>query len=304
MWTALTLATLFLVGSLGYAGWAVRAIDAGAPWWPFVIGYPLACAIVPLLFTCVWVLLGWWLRGERPGDISLTTGQKLRMFGNEFLALARSVPRMVFYRWSMPEPTPAPAEHPLLLVHGVGCNAGVWAGMRRYLEREGLGPVYAISYGPPLASIEVFAEQLASRIAEVRRATGAKSVILVCHSMGGLVARAYLRRYGTADVTKLITIGTPHRGSRLAWMMFGTALTQMRPSSPFLAELNGASGAYGIPVVSLWSWHDSMVAPQVSSRLDGAENIVVSGVAHNALLNDHDVWASVASEVRKVRDPA
>ncbi len=301
MWTALTLAVLFVVGSLAYAGWAIHAIGSGAPWWPFVVGYPVAWVMVPLLFTCVWMFLGWWLRGERPADVGLTMPQKLRMFGSEFLALAQSAPRMIFYRWTMPEPQPAPADLPLLLVHGVGCNAGVWAGMRRYLERKGLGPVYAISYGPPLASIEAFADQLATRIGEVRRATGAAHVILVCHSMGGLVARAYLRRYGSAAVAKLLTIGTPHRGSRLAWMMFGPALTQMRPSSPYLADLNGSIDGYGIPVVSLWSWHDSMVAPQTSSRLDGADNIVISGVAHNALLNDPGVWASVASEIRKVR---
>ena len=74
-------------------------------------------------------------------------------------------------------------------------------------------------------------------------------------------------------------------------MMFGTPLAQMRPGSAFLAGLNaGAERAAGVPVVSLWSWHDSMVTPQTSSRLPWAENIVIAGVAHNALLNDRGVW--------------
>lgn len=39
-------------------------------------------------------------------------------------------------------------------------------------------------------------------------------LILICHSMGGLVARWYLEREGGAAHTrKLITIGTPHRGA-------------------------------------------------------------------------------------------
>jgi pimeloyl-ACP methyl ester carboxylesterase len=39
-------------------------------------------------------------------------------------------------------------------------------------------------------------------------------VIFVCHSMGGLVARWYIQREGGAAVTsKLITLGTPHRGA-------------------------------------------------------------------------------------------
>lgn len=39
-------------------------------------------------------------------------------------------------------------------------------------------------------------------------------LILIAHSMGGLVARWYLDRLGGAAVTrKLITLGTPHRGA-------------------------------------------------------------------------------------------
>jgi 5-formaminoimidazole-4-carboxamide-1-beta-D-ribofuranosyl 5'-monophosphate synthetase len=39
----------------------------------------------------------------------------------------------------------------------------------------------------------------------------------------------------------------------------------------------------------------------VSSRLDWGENIVISGVAHNALLRDRSVWTRVADEIRKAR---
>jgi hypothetical protein len=39
-------------------------------------------------------------------------------------------------------------------------------------------------------------------------------VVFICHSMGGLVARWYIDREGGAEITrKLITLGTPHRGS-------------------------------------------------------------------------------------------
>ncbi len=51
------------------------------------------------------------------------------------------------------------------------------------------------------------------RIGDIEAATGASQVVLVGHSMGGLVARAYLRRYGGAKVRRLITIGTPHQAA-------------------------------------------------------------------------------------------
>jgi hypothetical protein len=65
-------------------------------------------------------------------------------------------------------------------------------------------------------------------------------------------------------------------------------------------DVPGAFAAQ-VPVVSLWSWHDSMVTPQTSARLDWADNIAIAGVAHNALLGNHDVWTRVAGEIRKAR---
>lgn len=62
-------------------------------------------------------------------------------------------------------------------------------------------------------------------------------LLLVGHSMGGLVARAYLRRYGELRVARLITLGTPHRGSLLAHLGIGRNARQMEPGSVWLREL-------------------------------------------------------------------
>jgi len=300
MWTAVVLGSFIVAMVSLYAGWAWHAVSHGAAWWPFVVGFPFAYLAFPFFFTCVWVTLGWWLRAPRPGEVELTFGERLRLFGAEFASLSVSAPKMVLYRLLVRDPPPAPAAMPVLLLHGVGCNAGVWTGLKRYLEDEALGPVYALSYGPPLAPIEHFAPQVAEKIAQIVAATGASRVAIVCHSMGGLVARAYLRRFGGRHVQRLITIGTPHAGSRHAWMMQGRSLADMRPRSEFLEAINASADHLGgVPVVSLWSWHDSMVTPQTSARVDWADNIVLSGIAHNALLNNREVWRRVGDEIRK-----
>ena len=83
-----------------------------------------------------------------------------------------------------------------------------------------------------------------------------------------------------------------------AWLMAGMSLAQMRPKNAWLVDLNGnAAGADGVPVASIWSWHDSMVTPQTSSRIDWGENVVLTGVAHNALLDDPGVWAKVVAQI-------
>jgi len=302
MWTARFFGLLIVGGGALYVAWSAYFVMRGVPVWPFALGLPVVYLALPLLATCLWMLLAWLLRAKPPAEVRLTFGQCWRLFADEFLSIARSPARMALYRWLMPEPPPAPAALPVLLLHGVACNSGVWTGFRRFLESRGLGPVYALSYGPPLASIEQFAPQVAAKIDEIRGATGAGQVVLVTHSMGGLVARVYLREYGGAGVRRLVTVGAPHHGSMHAWLMNATPLVEMRPGSPFLIRLNdSAERAAGVPLVSLWSWHDSMVTPQTSARLDWADNIVITGVAHNALLNDRGVWDLVAAEVEKAR---
>ncbi len=226
----------------------------------------------------------------------------LRLFWHEFVTIAGNAPRMILYRWLMHDPPPERGKPPVLLVHGVLCNAGVWHPFSRWLRARGIGPVYTLSYGPPLASIDLFAQQVAQKIDEILAATGAKTVVVIAHSMGGLVMRAYLRDHGGAKVSRLVTVGTPHEGSVHAWMAAGTSLSQMRPGNAWLANLGNPAGDDLPSIVSIWSWHDSMVAPQTSSRVDYGENIALSGVAHNALLRDPGVFVRLAAEIGKAED--
>ena len=56
--------------------------------------------------------------------------------------------------------------------------------------------------------------------------------------------------------------------------------------------------------VSLWSWHDSMVAPQTSAELPGAVDVTVIGVGHNALLGDREVFERTRAEIVAARAEA
>lgn len=55
---------------------------------------------------------------------------------------------------------------------------------------------------------------LLEKIKHAKRKTGAKKVDLICHSMGGLVARSYVQSdYYNSDVEKMILMATPNAGS-------------------------------------------------------------------------------------------
>jgi hypothetical protein len=299
MWSAVTLAVAYaaLLGAWGY--WVAARHLAGLPVWPAVISLPLFWFAIPILVTALSFLLAQVFRAKRPARFALGLRSWARVVWREFVAIAGNTPRMIFYRWLVPDPKPAAASRPVLLVHGVLCNGGVWQWVCRRLAERHIAPVYALSYGPPLASIDDFADQVACKIDEILTATGATGVVVVAHSMGGLVARAYLRRYGGAKVRKLITVGTPHEGSIHARLVPGISLSQIRPANPWLDALGPPAGADMPPIVSVWSWHDTMVAPQTSSRITYGENVELGGVGHNALLTDPEVARRIAEEIRQ-----
>ena len=286
-----------LGGIAAYVAWAWVAISAGAAVLPFVVGAPLVYLVIPALTSTFWFALAWWWRTPRPPDAQLGCAGSLRLWAGEVLAIAESIPLLAFHRSFVRDPAPAPSSHPIVLVHGLVCNEGVWFSLKRFLARRGMGPAYSLSYGPPFASIEIFAAQLAAKIDGVLAATGAQQVTLVGHSMGGLVSRAYLRRYGSARVARLVTLGTPHRGSMLAWVLGGESVSQLRPQCEWLTELNLPTQPLAVPVTAIWSRHDNMVAPQANAMLEGADNIAVVGIGHNALLYDRSVHELVLARL-------
>ena len=298
VFVAVYLAIVVVAAVGAYAWFAANAIATGGAAWPWIVGLPFAYAAVPLFFTCFWMFFGWLWRVRAPAEVAMTWPERVRYFLAEYASLF-AAPKMILYALLVPDPPPAPATCPVLLLHGIGCNGGVWTGMRAALARLGIGPVYAMSYGPPFIPIPSTAPQIAAKIAQIERDTGASQVVIVAHSMGGLVARSYIRAFGPSHVRRLVTIGTPFAGSMHAWLMSGAALADMRPGSPYLAALAQPTGdEQAVPTVSIWSWHDSMVTPQDSSRLPYGQNVVLAKIAHNALLGDEGVQRRVAQEVR------
>lgn len=110
-------------------------------------------------------------------------------------------------------------KYPLLMVHGVFFrdfeHLNYWGRIPEALEKNGA----KIYYGnhQSAASVENSAKELAKRIQEVIKESGAEKVNLIAHSKGGLDCRYALSELGAAPfVASLTTINTPHRGCLFA----------------------------------------------------------------------------------------
>jgi len=116
--------------------------------------------------------------------------------------------------------------------------------------------------------------------------------------MGGLAARAYLRRHGGATVARVITIDTPHAGTLFAGLGHGANARQMRRGSAFLQAL--ASTPEPVPFVCLASQHDNLIVPRASQVLAGAEAIWFDCTGHLAMSASEDVRCALIQAVERV----
>lgn len=191
---------------------------------------------------------------------------------------------------------------PLLLVHGYGCNHAVWLDLQPALAAAGYH-CEPIDLNPMLADIDDYSDALLERLRAMTTAHG-RAPVMVCHSMGGLAARAALhnaRRQGADNLCAgLITIGTPHHGCTMALIGSGANARQMQPGNRWLRTLAASEGPRErAAMTSIFSWHDSIAGPPASSVLPGARHIALSGLGHVSLLRDRRAVQALLSALAK-----
>jgi triacylglycerol esterase/lipase EstA (alpha/beta hydrolase family) len=266
---------------------------------PVALSLLVRLAIVSLSMT-----LSFLARSPRAPEMRLGPAGTLRLVLGEWRAmLANNFFYLPFENRALPPEPPRglPAGVAVLLVHGYFSNRGILRGVVRDLAARGASPLYTFNFRGIFRPIEQLADQLAEQVDGITRPGGARAVVLVAHSMGGLVARSYLARGGAGRVSGLVTLASPHNGTWLAKLGLGANARQMRPGSAFLEALRQREGSAGpgCPVTSIYSVHDNLVAPQDTSRLPWARNVALSGVGHIDILLDARAHGSVAQALEE-----
>ncbi|MEY2872797.1 MAG: hypothetical protein RLZZ373_168 [Pseudomonadota bacterium] len=288
---------------------AVVLVIAGWLGWCVWQGWGLAVALGPVLALLGLNALALWLEqalaagvhghdpAPRPGP-----ARRVQAWWREVAASGRA------FGWAMPfagQRWPDVLEgrgeggRGVLLVHGYLCNRGFWNRWYPRLQAQGV-PFIGVSLEPVFGSIDDYADQINAALVQLQRATG-QAPLVVCHSMGGLVLRAWrrarLQQGDTAEATDarlhhVLTIGTPHQGTWLARFGRQVNAVQMRRDGPWLQALaTSESPAWRARFTCVWSDCDNVVFPPRCAVLEGAAAVHQPGRGHQDLLDDPAVLA-------------
>ena len=192
-----------------------------------------------------------------------------------------------------------PALPPIILIHGLNNNASAWLYLGRVLRRAGWN-VSTYDYRSLCVPVDAILRGLDEHVRQVEAASGGRP-LLIGHSLGGILARTWLQRPEYAErIAGLITLGTPHGGSKLAALAPGALAEQIMPRGALITALRDA--AYpGPPCVALVSPTDEAVLP--SSGLvppQGWRLRMTTPVGHYGMLYCPSVARMVLEEVRNM----
>ena len=198
------------------------------------------------------------------------------------------------------------AETPILLVHGLIENHVIFTVMERALRRRGFQTLSRYDYGVLTHNIPRAAVRLGEAIQKLVAATGYECIHVIGHSLGGLIARYYVQRLGgDSHVHTLVTLGTPHQGTLLAWAApLLPMVHQLAPSSPVIQELALPAVGCRTRFIAFHSDFDHLIVPSSNARLDhpdlNVHNIAVHRVGHLSLANNGGIAFTIAGALRQL----
>jgi predicted alpha/beta hydrolase family esterase len=188
------------------------------------------------------------------------------------------------------------SEIQVIVLHGLYMSGFVMKPLCHRLAKSGVN-ILNLTYKSTEPDSKKIFSQLDEFIAD-------RPTVLVCHSLGGLIARAYLEHNSknAQFITKVITLGTPHKGSSIAKQMHDKGLDKLLKNSveyllssnndwPFKAKLYSIAGDLPLglmPILERGSQSDGTVLLD-ETKLTGMAEHKVFHLSHTSLIYSRQV---------------
>ncbi len=210
-------------------------------------------------------------------------------------------------RWNL-EAGPGPGPGPVVvLTHGLYHNATGWLLFSRRLRRAGFRNIFFMNYGSFFTDFEKTFEKFDKFVTAVSAAAPGRPLFLIGHSLGGLLTRVYAERAtGAAIPAGVITIGSPHRGTKLAAFGLGKLTSDIIYRGPLFTRLESGSPELHCPALALISPADNTVFPSEALEVphEGWSYFQTSALSHIAMLYSKSVAGKAIEflEAAQIRD--
>jgi len=180
-----------------------------------------------------------------------------------------SCPLAFVKRLWRPDPDDTTSSPPIILIHGLYHNASAWIFYRWWLRRAGYPRVYLFNYNSLKSTFYEISGQFEKWMAETARSFPGEAVLIVGHSLGGLLARAYAGRKDVdrgPAVRAVVTLGSPHKGSRMVVFGIGRLARSLTYGSTLIRELEQIKIPSEVDCTAIYSPVDNMVLPAESLK--------------------------------------
>ncbi len=177
---------------------------------------------------------------------------------------------------------------PVLFVHGYVHIASVWLHFACFFKKAGYTDLHAYSYNTYKLTFEQCVERLEEELTALTQARTGQKIVLVGHSLGGLLIRAVLNRNTALSESLLavVTLGTPHQGSSLGRVAPTPVGKSLAYKGRVVTELWENHVIPPCPCLSLYSLLDDLVLPLEGCRINlpGWQEKQTGPVCHIGLL--------------------
>ncbi len=173
---------------------------------------------------------------------------------------------------------------PILFIHGIFHNRAAFAWLKQKLALKGYTHFKEIDLVTSVHSIPILAEQVSNVVNQLLKQYSVREVNIIGHSLGGLVARYYIQKLGgDTYVQNLITLGTPHQGTRLSRFSL-LHFKQLRPESELMQELSLLPPPKNTQVCAISGELDVIVRGNSEAWWKGVRHLHLKRVGHAGLL--------------------